>query len=345
VDTATVTAHKNDIVVQKFGGTSLGTTERIKKSAARIFQTIKNGEIPVVVASAMGGVTDRLVRLAELINADQHCNEYDVIISAGEQVSAGLVAAALVDIGVKARSVLAWQLPIKVQSSPFGEPMPQTIYIDSAIIYECIASEIVPVIAGFQGITVNNRLVTLGRGGSDLTAIAVAGALSVKRCDIFTDVDGVYTADPRLVPKSHRIASLSYDLMFEMAAHGAKVMQEYSVERAMKQGVLINVASSFNNKPGTIVSGNAAEKTQSAIGITTMPYEAGQSKVSIIGYNIFCNAEINSAIEKSMRSIGADYTLVDGSKNRLSFVVNEQYTETALSKIHAACGLDVEWNG
>ncbi|MDR1032260.1 MAG: aspartate kinase [Holosporales bacterium] len=341
MDTATVTAHKNDIVVQKFGGTSLGTTERVKKAAARISQSIKNGEVPVVIASAMGGVTDRLVRLAELINADQHCNEYDVIISAGEQVSAGLVAAALVDIGVKARSVLAWQLPIKVQSSPCGEPMPQTLHVDCEIIDECIASRIVPIIAGFQGITANSRLVTLGRGGSDLTAVAVAGALFAKRCDIFTDVDGVYTADPRLVPKSHRIASLSYDLMFEMAAHGAKVLQGYSVECAVKHGVLINVASSFNNKPGTAISDNVAEKAHLAIGITAMPYEASQSKVSVIGYDIFCNAEINTAIEKSMKSIGVDYASVDGSKNRLSFVVNEQYTETVLSKIHSACGLDV----
>ncbi|MDR1365820.1 MAG: aspartate kinase [Holosporales bacterium] len=345
MDTATLTAHKNDIVVQKFGGTSLGTTERIKRAASRISQTIKNGEIPVVVASAMGGVTDRFVRLAELVNADQYCNEYDVIISVGEQVSAGLIAAALADIGVKARSFLAWQLPIKVQSSSCGEPMPQTLHVDSKFIDECIASGIVPVVAGFQGITTSNRLITLGRGGSDLTAVAIAAALSAKRCDIFTDVDGVYTADPRLAPKSHRIASLSYDLMLEMAAHGTKVLQGYSVECAVKHGVLVNVASSFNNKPGTIVSGNVAEKTQSAIGITTMPYKGSQSKISIIGYNIFCNAGISVAIEESMKPVGIDYTSVDGSKNRLSFLVDEQYTEVALNKIHCACGLDVGLDG
>jgi aspartate kinase len=325
--------------VQKFGGTSLGTTERINRAAYRVSQTIRNGEFPVVVASAMAGVTDNLVKLASLIKADRSDDEYDVIISAGEQISAGLFASALNRLGIRAKSMLSWQIPILARKCEESER--SVLQCRSENVKKAIDDEIVPVIAGFQGVTNDGRLVIFGRGGSDLTAVAVAASIFAKRCDIFTDVEGVYTADPRLVPKSRKIPFISYELMLEMAEYGAKVLQEQSVSHAMENKVPVHVASSFNNNPGTMV-GVCPASARSVAGITLRPSLNEQTEISIIGRDITSSKNVYTSVNEGLETLGINYAVSDGSINRISFIISDKHTEIALNKLHTVCGLDVK---
>lgn len=230
------------LVVQKFGGTSVGDTDRIKNVAAKVKAEVDAGNQVVVVVSAMAGVTNRLVKYCQEITPDYNPEEYDVVVSTGEQVTIGLLAMALQAAGVPARSWTGWQVPVLTDDAASKARINQ---IEVAGLQACLAAGMVPVVAGFQGINDRGRITTLGRGGSDTSAVALAAVLKADRCDIYTDVDGVYTTDPRFVKNARKLDRVTYEEMLEMASLGAKVLQTRSVELAMKYRVNLRVVSSF----------------------------------------------------------------------------------------------------
>ena len=231
-------------LVMKFGGTSVGDTQRIRNVAQHIKREVEAGHEVAVVVSAMSGETNRLVGLAREIAPLHDAREYDVIVAAGEQVSIGLLAMALNELDIPARSWLGWQLPVRTNNVHGAARISG---IETAEIEAQFKQGRVAVIAGFQGLADDNRITTLGRGGSDTSAVAVAAALNADRCDIYTDVDGVYTTDPRIVPEARRLARISYEEMLESASLGAKVLQTRSVELAMVHNVCLQVRASFDD--------------------------------------------------------------------------------------------------
>jgi aspartate kinase len=237
-------------IVQKFGGTSVRDLDRIKNVARRVKREVDAGNEIAVVVSAMAGVTNQLVDWVNGASRLHDAREYDVVVASGEQVTAGLLAVALQDLGVNARSWLGWQIPIRTDGvhgkARIGE-------IPTAELERRFKEGQVAVVAGFQGFGPDNRITTLGRGGSDTSAVALAAALRADRCDIFTDVDGVYTTDPRIVAKARKLDRITYEEMLEMASQGAKVLQTRSVEMAMNHSVRVQVLSSFSDEPGTLV--------------------------------------------------------------------------------------------
>jgi aspartate kinase len=238
-------------IVQKFGGTSVANLDRIVHVAHIIKREIENGNQVAVVVSAMAGTTKQLCELVQKANPYFDVREYDVVVSSGEQVTAGLLTIVLQSMNVDARSWLAWQLPIETDTS-HGKARIRKIAIDSLV--KEMDKQAVAVLAGFQGISGTKRITTLGRGGSDTSAVAIAAALRADHCDIYTDVDGIYTADPNIVAKAQKIDRITYEEMLEFASQGAKVLQTTSVEMAMKHNVKMHVKSSFNNAPGTVVT-------------------------------------------------------------------------------------------
>ena len=237
-------------IVQKFGGTSVADIERIKSVARRIKREVDAGSEVAVVVSAMAGVTNQLVAWTGAFGALPDPREYDVVVASGEQVAAGLTALALQELGLRARSFLGWQVPIRTDAS-HGRARIESIPTDALI--AGMKEGQVAVVAGFQGIGPDDRVATLGRGGSDTSAVALAAALKADRCDIFTDVDGVYTTDPRIVAKARKLDKITYEEMLELASLGAKVLQTRSVELAMNHRVRVQVLSSFTDAPGTLV--------------------------------------------------------------------------------------------
>ncbi|MGV8948584.1 MAG: aspartate kinase [Candidatus Paracaedibacter sp.] len=259
-------------IVQKFGGTSVADIARLEKVSLKVKREVDAGHQVAVVVSAMAGVTNRLVGYAQSLAGNSKSPEYDVIIAAGEQVTSGLLALALNQIGIPARSLLAWQLPILTN---FDHGSARIEQINPQQLEECWSKGIIPVIAGFQGLTKQGRLTTLGRGGSDTTAVAIAAAVKADRCDIYTDVTGVYTADPRIVPKAQKLKTITYEEMFELAAQGAKVLQTCSVETAMNHQVHVRVLSSFHDEAGTeIVPEKMLTDSMHVSGITHRSDEA-----------------------------------------------------------------------
>ena len=237
-------------IVQKFGGTSVADIARIKAVAGRVKREVDAGSEVAVVVSAMAGVTNQLVGWTSEMSRLHDAREYDVVVASGEQVTAGLLALALQDLGVNARSWLGWQVPIRTDGV-HGKARIQEIPTDDLI--RRMGEGQVAVVAGFQGLGPDNRITTLGRGGSDTSAVALAAALHADRCDIFTDVDGVYTTDPRIVAKARKLDKITYEEMLEFASQGAKVLQTRSVEMAMNHRVRVQVLSSFTDVPGTLV--------------------------------------------------------------------------------------------
>ena len=240
----------SDIIVQKFGGTSVGSDERIS-AVAEIIKQANDKERVVVVVSAMSGETNRLIGLAKTFGDTPDTREFDALISTGEKVSASLLAMALSSIGIKAKSFSASQISMKTTNQ---HSKAKIIDIDGDKILTSLAEGIVPIITGFQGITESGDITTLGRGGSDTTAVAIAAHIKASRCDIYTDVDGVYTTDPRIVPEAKKLKSITMEEMLEMAGQGAKVVQIRAVEFANKYNVPIRVLSSFEEGEGTLIS-------------------------------------------------------------------------------------------
>jgi aspartate kinase len=236
--------------VMKFGGTSVADLDRIRNVATRVKREVDAGNEVAVVVSAMAGVTNQLVAYCQGLSPLHDAREYDAVVATGEQVTTGLLSIALQEIGVEARSWQGWQIPIQTDNA-HGKA--RIADIDGAELIRRMQSGQVAVVSGFQGIGPDNRITTLGRGGSDTSAVALAAALHADRCDIYTDVDGIYTTDPRIVPKARKLARIAYEEMLELASVGAKVLQTRSVELAMNERVRIQVLSSFEDVPGTLV--------------------------------------------------------------------------------------------
>jgi len=265
------------LVVQKYGGTSVGTIEKIQNVARRVARTYDEGNDMVVVVSAMAGETNKLVALAEQMCEFPNEREYDVLVAAGEQVSIALLSMALLSMGYKARSYLGWQIPIYTDNA-FAKARIEEI--QDSNIREDLRNGTIVIVAGFQGIDRDNNITTLGRGGSDTSAVAVAAALQADVCEILTDVDGVYTTDPRIVPEASKMEKISYDEMLEMASLGSKVLQIRSVEFAKKYDVVVHVRSSLNDNPGTLVTKEDADmETVLVSGVT---YNKDEAKISVM---------------------------------------------------------------
>ncbi len=301
-------------IVMKFGGTSVADMEHIQSIARRIKAEVDSGNEVAVAISAMAGVTNQLVEVAEQAAGLFDLHEYDVVISTGEQVCAGLVAIMLQDLGVAARSWMGWQIPIRT-SDTHGNARIEDI--DVTDIERRLGEGQVAVVAGFQGVDSQGRITTLGRGGTDTSAVALAAALGAERCDIYTDVDGIYTSDPRIVAKARKLDRITYEEMLEMASLGAKVLQTRSVEVAMKQRVRLRVLSSFEDGPGTlvvdeeeiveqaIVSGIAYSRDEAKITLTDVPDRPGAA-ASIFGP--LADAAINVDMIVQNVSVGSEST-------------------------------------
>ena len=265
------------LVVQKYGGTSVGDVERIKNVARRVLNTKNRGHQLVVVVSAMAGETDKLIRLAQQITPAPDERELDVLVSTGEQVSIALLAMALKSMDCDSKSYLGFQIKIATDSV-FGKARISSI--DSEKMRQDLKEGRVVVVAGFQGVDDSGNITTLGRGGSDTSAVAVAAALEADVCEIYTDVDGVYTTDPNVYPRARKLSKISYDEMLEMASLGAKVLQIRSVEFAKKYDVPIHVRSSFNDNPGTIVC--KEDKEMEKVVVSGVTYNKNEAKIEVM---------------------------------------------------------------
>ena len=264
------------LIVTKFGGTSVGTIDRIKSVASKIKNEVNNGYNVIVVVSAMAGETNRLIKLVESLTNDYRTSEYDTVISSGEQVTSGLLAIALNELGIKSKSYQAWQIPFETDNN-FSKANIKEIKKDK-ILFDLNDGYVI-VVPGFQGVH-KNRVTTLGRGGSDTSAVALAAAFGAERCDIYTDVDGVYTADPRIVANALKLETITFEEMLELASQGAKVLQTRSVALAMNHNVKLQVLSSFENKTGTFII-NERQKSMEETIISGITYTSNEAKITL----------------------------------------------------------------
>ena len=316
-------------IVLKFGGTSVGDTDRIKNVARKVKAEVDRGNEVAVVVSAMSGATNQLVKWVNEIAPLHDAREYDVVVATGEQVTIGLLAMALQQQGVKARSWMSWQIPIRTDAA---HAKARILDIETADMARAMAAGEVPIVPGFQGVSPDGRITTLGRGGSDTSAVALAAALKADRCEIYTDVDGVYTTDPRIVAKARKIDQVTYEEMLEMASQGSKVLQIRSVELAMNHHVRVQVLSSFDEAlgsdlPGTlvvdeeeimaqgieksVVSGIAFAKDEAKITVTRVPDRPGVA-AAIFGPL----AEANINVDMIVQNVS-----LDGSSTDITFTV------------------------
>ncbi len=298
-------------IVMKFGGTSVADLDRIRNVASRVKREVEQGHQVAVVVSAMAGATNQLVKWCQDLSPLHDAREYDTVVATGEQVTTGLTAIALQAAGVEARSWQGWQVPIRTDGA-HGKARVDAIEGEELI--RRMEQGQVPVVAGFQGIEpARGRITTLGRGGSDLSAVALAAALKADRCDIYTDVDGIYTTDPRIVPRARKLDRVSYEEMLELASVGAKVLQTRSVELAMKQRVRVQVLSSFEDKPGSlvvdedeivekpIVSGIAYSRDEAKVTLRRVPDRPG---VAARVFGPLSAGNVN--VDMIVQNIGAD---------------------------------------
>lgn len=296
----------------KFGGTSVADLDRIRNVANRVKREVDAGNQVAAVVSAMSGVTNQLVKYCSDLSPLHDAREYDAVVATGEQVTAGLLAIALQDLGIDARSWQGWQIPIQTDTA-HGKARIQGI--DGTELLRRMDVGQVAIVSGFQGIASDNRITTLGRGGSDTSAVALAAALQAERCDIYTDVDGIYTTDPRIVPQARKLSKISYEEMLELASVGAKVLQTRSVELAMNERVRVQVLSSFQNLPGTLVvdedeivekenvSGIAYSRDEAKITVRRVPDRPG------IAATIFgALADQNVNVDMIVQNVSADGT-------------------------------------
>ncbi|MHB8481421.1 MAG: aspartate kinase [Nitrospiria bacterium] len=321
------------LVVHKYGGTSVGTVERIKNVARRVAAAVEKGDKVLVVVSAMSGETDRLLKLAHQISVRPDDREVDMLLSTGERVSIALLSMSLQELGLKARSFTGRQVGIMTDSVHTRARIEK---ITAERIHEALKEGIIPVVAGFQGIDDRSDVTTLGRGGSDTTAVALAAALKADACIIFTDVEGVYTTDPNICGSARKLEKVSYEEMLEFASLGAKVLQTRSVEFAMKYNVPVLVCSSFNDKSGTwvtredhsmeqvVVSGIAFDKNQSKITMTGVPDRPGiASKIfgDIATANIVVDMIIQNVSQEGLTDIS--FTVPRGDLKEASLIVSK----------------------
>ncbi len=266
------------LIVQKYGGTSVGDVARIQNVADRVIRSGQNGDRVVVVVSAMSGETDRLIQLAQAVSPNPDPREMDMLLSTGERVTVALLAMALRARGVPARSFTGRQVGILTD---MAHTKARIADITPARLHAALAEGVIPIVAGFQGISPNSDVTTLGRGGSDTTAVAIAAALKADLCDIYTDVEGVYTADPNIVPSARKLTKISYEEMLEMASLGAKVLQTRSVAFAMRYRVPVRVRSSFNDAEGTWITQEDVQMEQELVSAVTS--DKNQAKITLVG--------------------------------------------------------------
>lgn len=412
-------------IVMKFGGTSVADINCIKNVAQHVKREVDMGNEVAVVVSAMSGTTNQLVQWTREISTIHDAKEYDVVVSSGEQITAGLLAIALQEIGINARSWLGWQIPLLTDDAHAAARIKS---IDAEAIIERFEQKQVAVLAGFQGVTTQQRITTLGRGGSDTSAVALAAALKADRCDIYTDVDGVYTTDPRIEPKAKRLAKISFEEMLELASLGAKVLQVRSVEIAMVHGVRVFVRSSFEdpNNPalrdpnylsGTLICSEdeiveqqtvtgiaftrdeaqislrrvddrpgvsaaifgpladinvnvdmivqnisedclktdmtftiptsdlersvaTVQKNSELIGYDSFQYEAGLTKISVIGVGMRSHAGVAATAFKALAEKGINIRAITTSEIKVSILIDSAYTELAVRTLHSVYQLD-----
>ena len=321
-------------MVQKFGGTSVANTDRIRAVAEKVQREVNAGNEVAVLLSAMAGVTNQLVDYVDDVSTLYDAREYDTVVSTGEQVTVGLMALVLQGMGIPARSWLGWQLPIRTDSV-HGKARIEDIEV--AELDKRMKAGEVPVVAGFQGLSAENRVTTLGRGGTDTSAVALAAALGADRCDIYTDVDGVYTTDPRIVPQARKLERVTYEEMLEMASLGAKVLQTRAVEMAMKHGQRIQVLSSFEDVPGTLVVDEDEILEQELV--SGIAYSRDEAKITLV--SVHDQPGVAAAIfgPLSEASINVDMIVQsvsrDGQSTDMTFTVAENDLERAVENLKA----------
>lgn len=325
------------IIVQKYGGTSVGSLERIKFVANKVARRYREGHDVAVVVSAMSGETDRLIRLAKELSPSPDPREMDVIVSTGEQVSIALLAMALKDLGIPARSLLGFQIGIKTDDAYMKA---RIVDIDTTALKKAFAAKEVVVVAGFQGVTDTMDITTLGRGGSDTSAVALAAVLGAELCEIYTDVDGVYTCDPNICDRARRLDRISYDEMLEMASLGAKVLQTRSVEFAKKYNVPILVKSTFTDEGGTLTTQEDEEMEKEVVsGIT---YDKNEAKISILGVQDKPGVAARIFSPLSEKNINVDMIIqnvsTDGKLADLSFTVTKSDFDKAMAIVRQIAG-------
>ncbi len=324
-------------LVMKFGGTSVAGTERIRNAAVRVKHEVEAGNEVAVVVSAMAGETNRLVAFCREMAPLHDAREYDTVVASGEQVTTGLMALALQQLGVSARSWLGWQIPLHT-NDVHGSARVESI--ETAEIERHFADGQVAVVAGFQGLGPDGRVTTLGRGGSDTSAVALAAALRADRCDIYTDVEGVFTADPRIVTRARKLAKITYEEMLELASLGARVLQTRSVEMAMNHGVRLQVLSSLSDAPGTlVVDEDEIMEKRVVSGITYAPDEAKITLLSVsdrpgVAAAVFGSlADANINVDMIVQSAAPD-----GSTTDITFTVGRTDLERALKVLEGEKG-------
>ncbi len=322
-------------IVKKFGGTSVADLDKIRNAARRVKKARDDGHEVAVVVSAMGRETDKLIDLVNEAATTHDIREYDNVVAAGEQISAGLLAMVLQDMGVPARSWLGWQLPINTDDA-HGAARIQDI--DITELENRLAQGEVAVVAGFQGLSPGGRVTTMGRGGSDITAVALAAALGADRCDIHTDVEGIFTSDPRIVAKARKLDKITYEEMLEMASLGAKVLQTRSVELAMKHRVRIQVLSSFSEADGTVVvdEDELVEKSE----VSGITYSVDEAKITLL--RVADRPGVAAGIFGPLAEADINVDMIvqnnseDGMATDLTFTVSRGALDGALSVLEAA---------
>ncbi len=328
-------------IVMKFGGTSVADLERIRIVAARVKKEFDDGNQVAVFVSAMAGTTDQLVSWVEEISPLHDAREYDSVVSAGEQITAGLLALALQDLGVPARSWLGWQIPFRTNQVHGAARIEE---IGTQDLLSRMENGVVCVMAGFQGISADNRVTTLGRGGTDTSAVALAAALNADRCDIYTDVDGVYTADPRIVPQARKLEKITYEEMLEMASLGAKVLQTRSVAMAMNHKVRVQVLSSFINEPGTMVV-DEEEIVEKQV-VSGIAYAKNEAQITIVG--VKNKPGIASDVFSSLADGNINVDMIiqneteDGNKTDVTFTVPDNDLEKARMILQSADDIEFD---
>ena len=332
---------KKKLIVQKFGGTSLSNIQKIQSAANRIKKKIKSGCNVVVIVSALGKTTDYLQSLINKIDINGDAREIDTILSSGEQASSGLMALFLNKIGINARSFLGWQIPILTNKS-YGKA--KILDINVNFLKQIIKNGVTPIIAGFQGISEELRITTIGRGGSDTTAVAIASKLHADRCEIFTDVDGVFTTDPRYVKKAKKINNLTYDEILEMASVGAQVLEPRSVSLAKKNNVPLIVKSSFRNIEGTNIS--KSKKIIEKRNVSGIVFSKNDSKITLLGVPDKPGVAAKIFGSLARKDINVDMIVqnisVDGKFSDLTFTVSENdlfRAKKSINKIKKEVGI------
>ncbi|MAH83091.1 MAG: aspartate kinase [Rhodospirillaceae bacterium TMED8] len=319
-------------IVQKFGGTSVASVDRIRAVGKRIKAEVDSGNEVAVTVSAMAGETNRLVGYVDEVSSLYDACEYDVVVSTGEQVTSGLLALVLQQMGVNARSWLGWQVAISTDDA-YGKA--RIMKINAELLDDRMKSGQVPVIAGFQGISPDNRVTTLGRGGTDTSAVALAAALGADRCDIYTDVDGVYTADPRIVSDARKLEKITYEEMLEMASVGTKVLQTRAVEMAMKHSQKVQVLSSFSDGSGTLVV-DEDEIVEKEL-VSGIAYSSDEAKVTLV--KVLDKPGVAAAIFGPLAEANINVDMIvqnvseDGKATDLTFTVAQNDLERTVAKI------------